>query len=284
MKTVYINKLSHDEPIVLSAHNHGYMAPHRHSFFELVYVCEGKAEHIMNQNSSIVEAGDFFLMDPDTAHEYRPIGEEGKLRIINCLFLPEGLDDSLRDVRGFRDILETYLSRYGYSRFGATPICHIFHDENGMVRMLTQQMLREFNEQLPGYRDLLRDLLAALMILLVRAATPDGERSGGGPIRDIREYVNRHYMESLSLSALCEELHFSLPYVSSAFHRETGMTFRTYVNRVRIEKACHLLRTTDRTVSDIAAHLGYSDPAFFYKVFRREMEMTPYEYRKTGRG
>ncbi len=280
MKTVYLKKLSHEEPILLSAHNHRYTAPHRHSFFELVYVCEGKAEHIMNQNSSIVQAGDFFLMDPDTSHEYRPIGAEGTLRIINCLFLPEGLDDALQDARNFRDILESFLSRYGYSRFGATPLCHIFHDESGMVGTLMAQMLREYTDQQPGYRDILHNLLLTLMIQLMRSASPEEDNAGGGLIRDIREYIHRHYMEPLSLSSICEELHFSLPYVSSAFHRETGMTFRTYVGRVRIEKACHLLRMTDRTVSDIAAHLGYSDPAFFYKVFRREMEMTPDQYRK----
>ncbi len=283
MRTVCLNKLTHEEPIVLSTHNHGYMSPHRHTFFELVYVCKGKAEHIMNQVSSLVGAGDFFLMDPDTAHEYRPIGAEGGLQIINCLFLPEGLDDSVQEAKEFRDILEAYLARYGYSRFGTPPLCHVFHDESGMVRTLMTQMLREYNEQLPGYRDILHHLLLTLMIQLMRAASPGEAYPGGQLIRDIREYVNHHYMEPLSLSLLCEELHFSLPYVSTAFHREIGMTFRTYVGRVRIEKACHLLRMTDRTVADIAAHLGYSDPAFFYKVFRREMEMTPDQYRKNGK-
>ena len=75
-------------------------------------------------------------------------------------------------------------------------------------------------------------------------------------------------------------MNFSVPYISALFRRECGVTFREYLIRVRIEKSCQLLRGSKMTVQEIASCVGYSDPAFFYKTFRREMSVSPDEYRR----
>ena len=64
------------------------------------------------------------------------------------------------------------------------------------------------------------------------------------------------------------------------FKKDTGMTFREYLLKVRIEKACFLLRNSNMTVNNIAGTVGYTEPAFFYKTFRKEIGLTPDDYRK----
>lgn len=61
------------------------------------------------------------------------------------------------------------------------------------------------------------------------------------------------------------------------------MTFRDYLQKVRIKKACELLEKTDKTIAEIANIVGYSDPAFFYQIFKKEMTVTPREYRQQYR-
>lgn len=280
MKTVYIKELSPAEPIALVYHNHDSVNLHKHSFFELVYVQKGKAEHILGDSSSIIGEKDFFLLEPKVAHEYRPLGTEDSLSVINCLFLSDGIDDTLSGIEDFYEILSRFLPRHGLSSPKASPVGQVFHDESGMVGDLMNHMLREYREKRAGYREILRHLLQSLVLCLLRSVAGEEDRPAVGMVRDIRDYVNRHYASPLSLSALCRELHFSLPYASSVFHRETGVTFRVYLGRIRIEKACRYLRLTDCTVEEIAGKIGYSDPAFFYKSFRREMAMTPDEYRR----
>ena len=58
------------------------------------------------------------------------------------------------------------------------------------------------------------------------------------------------------------------------------MTFREYLQNVRMKKASEMLEKTDKTIAEIASLVGYSDPAFFYRLFRKTMNMTPQEYRK----
>ena len=99
----------------------------------------------------------------------------------------------------------------------------------------------------------------------------------------IKNYVVSNYAQTLSLSEICKNVNFSLSNISIIFTKNTGMTFRDYLQKVRIKKACELLEKTDKTIAEIANIVGYSDPAFFYQIFKKEMTVTPREYRQQYR-
>ena len=140
-------------------------------------------------------------------------------------------------------------------------------------------MLREFETKKAGYAAVIRHLLTTALIYLLRNETTDEGNPGAKIAQSVRAYVEEHYASPLLLSEIAKQLNFSVPYVSMIFKRECGMTFRDYLIRVRIEKASHLLRATNATMREVAEQVGYTDPAFFYKAFRREMDMTPDDYR-----
>ena len=58
------------------------------------------------------------------------------------------------------------------------------------------------------------------------------------------------------------------------------MTFREYIQKLRMEKCCELLAGSDILVSDIARIVGYEDIQFFHSVFKKYLHMTPREYRR----
>ena len=280
MKVIYYPELVQEVPVKITSCSEPIVRPHKHAFFEFVYVCEGKAEHIFENKTVIIQKGDFFLINLNSAHEYHKIGSEQEFRVINCLFLPQFIDESLRAARSFQDILDNYLIRYGTGRFEEAPTRKIFHDEDGFVGQLAQKILSEFEKKQVGYTDVIRNLLLTLILYLVRNETPIEGDSTNRIIRDIKQYVSEHYMHPLQLSEICKKMNFSLPYISMLFRRECGMTFREYLIRTRIEKACLLLRSSSLSIQEIARLVGYSDPAFFYKTFRREMNVTPDDYRR----
>ena len=70
------------------------------------------------------------------------------------------------------------------------------------------------------------------------------------------------------------------PYFSTLFKAETGSNFIKYLQRVRIEQAKTLLKTTKLRIGDIAVAVGYRDLKFFNKIFLSETTVTPSEYRK----
>ena len=283
MKTMSFPDLCESHPFKIAAYHDDNVSEHRHDFFEFAYIASGRAEHLFEGNTAIVEAGDYFLVNLGSTHAFKPIPGETEFRIINCIFLPYFIDPSLSDAKSFREILDNYLIRYGYDRFSEPLTRRIFHDETGIVGILCEQCLREYNEKMTGYADVIRNHLLTLILYLVRNEAPSEAKNVDSTVRRIKEYVADHYTSPLRLADICRHLNFSLSYVSSLFRARTGMTFRDYLLRVRIEQSCRLLRCSLMTVEEISSRVGYADPAFFYKGFRRIMGMTPDDYRRLSR-
>lgn len=280
MKTMYYRELMEELPVKLTSCRDREVKEHKHTFLELVYVCDGKAEHIFGHQSAIVQKGDLFLIDLNCSHEYRRIGDGDCFRIINCLFLPRFLDEGLSLDADFRALTESPVLRIADAPISASLTQRIFHEDSDTIGALMERMLREFEEKKAGYVSVIRHLLSVVLIHLLRNEAASAERAPAAMLREVRAYVEEHLASPIQLSAIAERLNFSLPYVSAVFRRECGITFREYLIRTRIERACLLLRSTNENVAQIAEQVGYTDPAFFYKSFRREMDMTPDDYRR----
>jgi two-component system response regulator YesN len=87
----------------------------------------------------------------------------------------------------------------------------------------------------------------------------------------------------LELKDVAQAVHVSPSYLAHLFKIKMGTTYVKYMTRLRIEEARRLLRSTDMTVSAIAAAVGYEDPAYFHRIFRRESMITPMAYRHQAR-
>ncbi|NCA97968.1 MAG: response regulator [Clostridia bacterium] len=94
-------------------------------------------------------------------------------------------------------------------------------------------------------------------------------------------YIKDHYADSqLSLMAVSNHANISLSYFSQIFKEETGKTFVEFLTEVRMEKAKELLRNTDRMLYDIAERVGYDNPAYFTVAFKKQVGLSPRDYRK----
>ena len=94
-------------------------------------------------------------------------------------------------------------------------------------------------------------------------------------------YMQHHYAERLSRERIATEAGVSESYLTQVFQNELGVTPWTYLARYRIAKACHALRTSEESITDIAISVGFDDPGYFSKVFRSEVGMSPREYRSS---
>lgn len=100
------------------------------------------------------------------------------------------------------------------------------------------------------------------------------------PIRIIKEFVEEHYAEPISLELIADKVNLSVNYVSAVFRKETGVNFTDYLTAKRIEQAMDMLRKTDLPIKDIAERVGYTDVRYFSKLCKKTLGMKPTEYRK----
>lgn len=99
-------------------------------------------------------------------------------------------------------------------------------------------------------------------------------------VRAVSAYVQEHLTEDITVDEMAQTLYLSPNYLSSRFHRESGMTLRTFISQQRISKAKDYLKNTDRSILDISTFLGFSSQAYFQNVFKKMTGMTPKEYRE----
>ena len=252
------------------------IALHKHSFFELVYILSGQCVQRLGAEQSLIKAGDYFIIDTGSEHSYQKT--EG-LEIINCLFMPDYIDRALSDCPTLADLLSNKILRFGVP-VDIKAADRIFHDDDGTVGRLMHKMLKEYEKAATGYMELLRCYLTQALVIAVRASEqikPHLHPATQGVI----DYLHRHYAEPLSLDAIGKQTGYTAPYISGVFSRDMGMTVRSFLQRLRIEKACSLMDKTDLTLSQIAQQVGYTDSKHFADLFRRHKDMSPKAYKKS---
>ena len=98
-------------------------------------------------------------------------------------------------------------------------------------------------------------------------------------INKILDYINVHYNEPLTLKTLADTFNFNYYYLSSYFASHCSEGFSAYLNKVRINKACELLRKGIMPISEICGAVGYTDHSYFTKVFKKFTGVTPKQFR-----
>ena len=98
-------------------------------------------------------------------------------------------------------------------------------------------------------------------------------------VKKIQEFVERNLHLDVSLRALADHVNLHPTHLSKLYKIETGEGVSDYVFRLRMETACHRLKTTEKKIYEISSEIGYLDPAYFIKVFKRQYGVTPQEYR-----
>lgn len=94
------------------------------------------------------------------------------------------------------------------------------------------------------------------------------------------EYLQKHYMEEITLETVAEKYYFNPSYFSTLFKNYSGTSFSSYLTELRMKKAKELLASTDDKVKEIAVKAGYRDPNYFIRAFKKFYGYTPDEYRR----
>lgn len=94
-----------------------------------------------------------------------------------------------------------------------------------------------------------------------------------------KKYIDMNYEKDISLDDVSREVDLSPYYFSKLFKEETGQNFVEYLTEKRIAEAKRLMDTTDMPIKDIGINVGYIDPNYFSRIFKKNVGVTPTEYK-----
>lgn len=150
-------------------------------------------------------------------------------------------------------------------------ISFLRREENGDKRIFMEECINICVER---EREFTNSIISILQRLLVRKEDDS--------FRKILDYINCNYQNcNLTYEEVAEAGGISKTYISKIFRTNVGMSYIEYLTRVRLEKACELLRTTDINISTVAEMVGYANAASFRRAFKEKYGIRASDYRKS---
>lgn len=251
---------------------------HQHSFTELILILKGNSVHHYNKTAQPVTQGDVLVIPPGVVHFYRNSSEDFSL--VNIIFLSDQLPIPLIDVAllpGFDAVF------YGKGpEPGVCPFVHLPDEDFILLKELAVMLRKEDQNRTSGYRF---SMLGIFMMILSRLAKVFSHDQARNPqiflhINGVISYLNRHFKENCSLADLCHAAGMSRATLQRNFLNATGTSPKQYQLQLRIAEATTLLRTSDKTMDEIAIELGFGNRNYFSRQFRKITGQSPAQVRR----
>lgn len=237
---------------------------------ELLFVQEGTCWISVAGGREAVQAGDFALCSVGEPHACW-VENEQQATVISCGM--EKLRCRGREENRFLEQRER-------------PIVHA--GEGGQALRQILESLMQAAQDPNGQSGEICSYLSAAAVLLAlrlqRAAAEQMEQARYSLGIRAQLYIDRHYMEPLTLDGIAQEMGVSKYHLDRVFLTGAGCTPVQYITRRRIARAQALLASTDQSVESIALQCGYNSYTYFTSVFRKAVGKSPREYRRMIQG
>ena len=235
---------------------------------ELILICSGSSEYLIHDKKVVIKAGDLLVYNAGVVHDEvsGPDMEVGSYCVgVGGLHMPGLRPNALiPDEAGY-----------------VFPTGRYFAD----MKELFVMMFRNLAAGEPHAELFCTSLLHALLVSVLTVTEGVGE-TRENPADEphilgsrIKDYIDRHYMEPITLQSMGEALRISPYYLSHVFKQMSGYSPVQYLLRRRIGEAQTLLITTKLSVARIAEMVGYDSQSYFNLQFTKNIGMPPSRYR-----
>lgn len=250
--------------------------PHRHTFYEIVYLLRGGGAHVLDSAAEELRPPQLAVITPGQVHRWH---DATRLRGWVLLFNEDFLLDHPED----REVLR---------RMARRPLLPLAGEQAHALLGLVHELNSEFRQRTSGYGSVLRSLLHVLIVRAGRSSADSTAPATGAAPRDDRAGALARGLQHLladpealtePLGSLAARLQVTAGYLTEAVRQATGRTPGRLMRDARVLEAKRLLIGTELTVRQVAARVGYPDPAYFGRFFRRETGLTPGGFRRAAR-
>jgi AraC-like DNA-binding protein len=250
---------------------------HFHNCFE-VGICHSDSGTIVLENSEHqFRMGDVTCIPKHIAHT--TFSSRGTKSLWSYMFLD------------FEKLLGDSSLAQGPSSYGKLQsidfFCLFTREEHPRINFYVMSIVDELRAKKPGYEMIVKGLFQALHFELLRLKETDAARVYEGMsstyiLAPALNYICANYMNRFSIEDLAEICHLSAAHFRREFLSIIGTTPLNYVNTMRVEKACDMLRTTSESIISIAESVGFASHSSFGRCFLQIMGVSPRDYRNSN--
>lgn len=258
---------------------------HFHDFPLMCYFDRGGGDMQIASRVWRVADGDVYVVAPgEIVGVSDPTGMD-RARGWGVLFLPEALGPQ---APGSLLTWRTHplLSPFARGAAGGASRLRVPTDERAAWSNRLETLDRELRLRRDGYQPAVLSLLTLLLVDLARlASNVAGEfRLNGEPLlADVFEVIEARYADGISLADVARAVSLTPGYLTTLVRQKTGRPVQEWIAERRLTEARRLLAETDLGVDEISETIGYHDPGYFTRQFKRTHGVTPLAWRRASR-
>ncbi|MBA3683539.1 MAG: helix-turn-helix domain-containing protein [Bacteroidetes bacterium] len=255
--------------------NYDGVIPHRHNFYEFFVFTEGGGIHELDFNDHKIKASSLHFVSPTQVHKLKANQSKG---FVLCF---------TGDIIPFRNKNESFAAHFPFYDFNSSqPYLQVpkklFHEIFQMVNSIYET----FNSNHPFKIDIIRSYLNIILLkvkqFFIEHAKGDENKNMHRDVRvtDFIKLIDKLYADQLSVQEYSEKLNLSPNYLNALCKKETGKSAIQLIHERILLEARRLLYSTSLSVKEISFSLNFEDVAYFNRFFKKNMLLTPLEYRQ----
>ena len=246
---------------------------HYHPELELTYIERGNGIRYIGDHISSFESGDLVLIGENLPHDYVSSPSQKQESSIAYVFqFPDSIVKSIAEAK----ILQALFTK---ARRG-------IHFPNPSEKLIATIKSVNPNPSLGNFIQLLEILNALIQdeeqhqLSSIAFSSRTANQESQNKISRVTKYIAEHYHQAIPLPLIAQFSNMTPPSFCRWFKQATGVSFVTYLNTTRVEKACQLLLQTEDPIGAIGFQTGFETIGHFNRTFKKIKKMTPKAYRK----
>lgn len=272
--------LEHGKLISVRPHTRFVHFPkHRHNYVEVIYMCQGTTEHIVDGTGVTLRAGELLFLNQNAVQEIMPAGTDDIA--VNFIILPEFFDTAFEMMGAEENLLRDFLigclrADTGYQRFLHFQVADVLPIQN-----LVENMVWTLLHNQPNKRSINQITMGLLFLQLMHYTDKIYSNQNTYEqelVLTVLRYIDEHYRDA-KLQELAVMMGYDIYWLSRAVKKLTGRTYKELLQIKRLSQASFLLLNTRLTANDISVAVGYDNTSYFYRIFKAYYGVSPREYR-----
>ena len=252
---------------------------HIHSAVELLYIKEGSFTAVLDGADFDLDEGDLILFCSNAIHHvFAKNSLSSRYYVIK-------IPPSIFPEMSGRETGAEYVMRFALQHKGGKCLWTAAELAVSPLLPILQTLVQEYESKTYAFDFAMKLKIMELLLTILREDHLKDEQPQSRMTEMIYQvvlYVRQHFAEDISEQKLAHDLGLSYSYFSRNFKKVTGLTFKQYLNRTRINHAEQLLLTSHLSVSEVATRCGFNNISYFISVYRSLKGETPLKTHRTA--
>lgn len=258
------------------------MPEHQHAFLEMNYVYSGQSTQWIDGKKVELKKGDILMLDRGSSHALEPLGEGDIL--LNILLKSDAINTTvLHQMVQQRSLMTDFLIRASHQQQEAKQYLLFRTGDNPRVQICMLFLLTDYFSSEDHHMEKIK-LWLPIIFSEMAASFDQDTKQQAEPENEIilsaLKIIEEEY-QSIDLDQLAQRMGFNKNYLGNRIKADTGLTFKDWVQKQRMQKAHDLLLHTNYSMEEIAYQIGLSSTSYFFRSFKKQFGQTPGELRQT---